>query len=165
MLQKKNVLTIFGYSFLCAVTVYVCASCMFPTNDDVNNMQKSNQTFNQGLHDAGNKLMTEQHSAMTPELAEAFAVMQGQYNELSAQLKAKAGEAKAVGVDISGLGSFGGPNDWFTVIAGLFGFGGIAGWISNLLKPSRATKRIDELETRLAVAAPAGEAFPGDKAT
>ena len=144
MFRKNEVLTYLGWTLMCCVVVYTCTSCVFPTNDDVNNMQESNQTFNQGLHDAGNKLMTDQHSAMTPELAEAFVLMNSQYVEISAELKRQAGTVKAQGADVGGL--LGGGGIW-EVIGMMFpGFAGIGLWIQNLLKPSRASGQVAALE-------------------
>lgn len=166
MLRNKNVLTICGYALLCAVTAYTCMGC-FPTTADVNGMQAANQEFNKGLHDAGNKMMTEQHSAMTPELAEAFAVMQGQYDDLSAQLRARASETKAAGVSVGALGgesAGGGVIQW---ILGLFNLGWLYPFFKGFGKSrsssevAKATADILDLKLNLATKAGANEKLPG----
>lgn len=154
------------------ITMGGCGTLDFPTKTDVNRLTEAEREFVKALHDAGNKLMTEQHSAMTPELAEAFAVMTGQYQEISAALKAKASKTEAEGIDV-GLGSFGGMNDWLTALIGLISGGSLWSVIGNLFKPSRATARIDALEKStterisslekdLATAAKAGASIPSD---
>lgn len=143
----------------------------YPTTDDVNRLQAANQEFNVGLHDAGNDLMTKQHQEMTPAVAEALALMNAQYLEVSAELKRVAGRAQATGADVGGL-----MGDGFWGLIGVMfpGFAGIGLWIQNLLKPSRAASQVaalqDEAKTAavelnnlridLATAADAGEKLP-----
>lgn len=143
------------------------AGCMFPTTDDVNRMQDSEREYVGGLHDASNALMTEQHTAMTPELAEAFAAMKTQYNDLTAQLAAKAGEAKASGVDLGALGGDAGGIgiEW---ILGLFNLGWLYPFIKGFGKSrastevAKATEDITEIKLGLATAAKTGAAMPSD---
>ena len=165
-IRAKEIVTVCLWLFLCVAVMYTCFGCeevMFPTVADVNTLAEAEREFQMSLQRGTVDAMTEQHAIQDPAVRTELEMVRGQYDALAAQLKERADAAKAKGIDIGALGSFGGANDWFTVIAGLFGFGGIAGWLSNLFKPSRATKRIDALENRLAVAAPEGEAFPGDK--
>lgn len=165
-IRIKEVVTGFLWTILCVSFLYTCFGCdevMFPTVADVNTLADAEREFQMSLQQGTVDAMTEQHAIQDPAVRSELELVRGQYDALAAQLKERADAVRAKGLDVVALGSFGGANDWFTAIAGLFGFGGIAGWLSNLLKPSRATKRIDELENRLAVAAPAGESFPGDK--
>ena len=165
MFRRKNLITCLGYVLLIGVTVYTCAGC-FPTTKDVNNLAEAERTFQQGLSEGVVETMTEQHAAMTPELADAFAVMQGQYNELSAQLKAKASQAKASGPDIGALGGSGsGILQW---ILGLFNLGWLYPFIKGFGK-SRASGEVDALKNEvaalklnLATAAKPGSDMPSD---
>lgn len=158
-------------SLLCVlVSVGLMIAC-YPTTDDVNRMQESNQVFNAGLHDASNDLMTKQHQEMTPAVAEALALMNAQYLEVSAELKKVAGSVKAKGADVGGLMSGG---IWEIVGLMFPGLAGIGLWIQNLLKPSRASGQVAALEAEakvtaaelnalklsLAKAADAGELLP-----
>ncbi len=120
-------------------------------------MAEADHEFVAGLHDAGNDLMTDQHAAMTPELAEAFAAMKGQYDDLAAKLASRASGVTASGVSVAGLGG----NGVTGFIGGLLDILGI-GWIATLFMPSRATKKISEIQLGLAEAAKAGALVPSD---
>ncbi len=161
MFRKKEICTLSLWVMLIGVTVYTCAGC-FPTTDDVNALQEADHEFVAGLHDAGNELMTDQHSAMTPELAEAFATMKGQYDDLSRQLKERAGETRAEGISLGALGGEGGGAvDWAFNLLGL-------GWLlpvwNMFFGKSRASDEISALKLRLATGAKAGNDLPSDKA-
>lgn len=134
-----------------------CEAFNFPTVKDVNALAEADHEFVAGLHDAGNDLMTDQHAAMTPELAEALAIMQAQYEDVSAQLQARASGTKAAGLSVGGLGG----NGVTGFIGGLLDILGL-GWVATLFMPSRATKKISEIELALATAAKAGEEIPSD---
>ena len=150
--MRKNRWWILCGAFLATAVTTAC----FPTTQDVNTMAEAERTYVGGLHDASNELMTEQHSAMTPELAEAFAAMKGQYNDLAAQLAAKAGETTAAGVGFAGVGS----NGITGFVGGIMDMLGL-GWIATLFLPSRGAKKMNELEMALATKAGTGETIPG----
>lgn len=103
-MRMKTRLWCLGVVILASMAWAGCEAFNFPTVKDVNTMAEADHEFVAGLHDAGNDLMTEQHAAMTPELAEAFAAMKGQYDDLAAQLASRASGAKATGVSVGGLG-------------------------------------------------------------
>ena len=143
---------------LCAALFVPFIGC-YPTTTDVNNLQEANQTFNQGLHDAGNQMMTDQHSAMTPELEKAFTIMQAQYNELSLQLKARAGEVEAKGPSIGGFSGFG--EGIVPSLLSMFGLGALIPIWNMFFGKSRAAKEITELKHQLAKKAGADQELPG----
>lgn len=143
---------------LCAALFVPFIGC-FPTTDDVNRMQESDHEFVAGLHDAGNQLMTEQHSAMTPELAEAFTIMQAQYNELSLQLKARAGEVEAKGPSLEGFSGFG--EGIFPSLLSMFGLGALIPIWNMFFGKSRAAAEITELKMELAKKAGTDQELPG----
>jgi len=140
---------------LCGAAVLV-VGC-FPTTEDVNRLQDADHEFVAGLHQGTVAIMTEQHAAMTPELAQAFSAMKGEYNELAAQLKSNAAGVKASGLSVGGLGGSG-VSGFLGGILDLMGLG----WIATLFLPSRATKKITELELDLAKAAKSGALVPSD---
>lgn len=144
-----------------AIPLYFgCEALNFPTVKDVNTMADADHEFVAAEHAAIVDAMTEQHAIQDPAAREAIEAITAQYNALAAQLRAKAAETTAKGVSLGGLGiGDGGLWSWLVT---LMGGGGILGWVTNLFKPSRATGRIDDLEKKLMVAAPAGDAFPGE---
>lgn len=144
---------------LSLLTPLACDEIMYPTVADVNTLAEADHEFVSGLHEAGNQLMTEQHSAMTPELAEAFAVMQQQYNELSLQLKTQAGKVQAEGPSIGGLSGFGGgvvPS-----LLSMFGLGSLIPIWNMFFGKSRASQDITDLKHSLAVKAGSDQEIPG----
>ena len=150
--------------WILCVSLLVAVGC-YPTTADVNTMAAAERDYVAGLHNAGNELMTEQHSAMTPELAEAFAAMQGQYNDLSAQLRANAAETTAEGVSLGGASGFG--IEW---LLGVFNLGWLYPFIKGFGKSrasvevAKATDDITAIKLGLATAAKPGEAMPSDAA-
>lgn len=145
--------------YLCGVVILAagCEGFLFPTVKDINTLAEADHEFVAGLHEGTADLMTEQHAAMTPELAEAFGVMTSQYNDVVARLKEKAGGAKAEGVSVGGLGG----NGVTGFVGGILDLLGL-GWIATLFLPSRATKKITALELALAQAAKSGALVPSD---
>lgn len=156
-MRMKTRLWCLGAVILASMAWAGCEAFNFPTVKDVNALAEADHEFVGGLHEAGNDLMTEQHGAMTPELAAAFAAMKGQYDDLAAQLASRASGAKATGVSVGGLGG----NGVTGFIGGLLDILGL-GWIATLFLPSRATKKITEIQLGLAEAAKAGALIPTD---
>lgn len=136
-----------------------CDSVMYPTVADVNTLAEADRDYQDGLHAGQIDTLTEQHAAMAPEVRAELDAIVGQYNALSAQLREKAGGVTAKGVE---LGGFGG--ELIPKLMSMFGFGSLIPIYSMFFGKSRAQKEIDELKSKLAVSAPAGEAFPGESA-
>lgn len=139
----------------------------FPTTDDMDNALEAGREYTGGLHEASDDLMTQQHSAMAPELHDPFADMLVEAIEKGKALAATAGETKASGDVLAGVGGgFGGIGiEW---ILGLFNLGWLYPFIKGFGKSrasdevAKATSDITAMKLELATAAKPGAAVPSD---
>lgn len=134
---------VFGVSLFAAMSLGGCTSEMrdkilYPTVSDMNTVNESNVEHRTGLHTALAELMTDQHSEMTPAVAQALQLMNEQYLSVSAELKAVTALAKAEGADIDGLTA---------AAVGVFpGLAGIGLWLREKTKPSRSAGEVEKLK-------------------
>ncbi len=148
------------YLCLMVITPFVasaCAEVMYPTLANVKEMGETEKDFQKDLQAATVDVMTEQHAAMSPEVAEALKGMQVQYTALADKYRASAAEKDAA-VQGPALGNFGTGG-----LQGMFNLLGL-GWLWPLLNgffgKSRASKEITDLKLSLATAASTGEVLP-----
>lgn len=158
MLRKRR------WLILCAALL-ITTGC-FPTTEDMDNALAAGREFTGGLHAASDDLMTQQHSAMNPELHDPFVSMLDEAVAKGAALAATAGETKASGPAVAGL--LGESNGLVPWILGLFNLGWIYPFIKGFGKSrasteiAKATADITALKLELATAAKSGGAVPSD---
>lgn len=156
--SKKGLCIYLGLLFVTPFVFSACADWTFPTLANVKTMAETEKDFQKDLQGATVDVMTEQHSAQTPELSEAMQIMQSQYNEVAAQLRAMAADKDAAikGFDAGGLTTGG--------LQGLFNILGL-GWLwpvfSMFFGKSRASEELSDLKMKLATKAGTNEELPG----
>lgn len=160
--MKKQFSELFVLSMVIAsfmvLPVYLggCDSVMFPTLADVKTLAESENEHRTGLQAATVETMTEQHTAMTPELEEVLAVILEQNREMSNLLKTAAAEkvSSVEGPSIGGIGDVLGGG-LIPQLMSMFGLGSLIPLYSMFFGKSRAQKELDEM--KLAMAVRAGE--------
>lgn len=168
MTKKLNwgpVLIVLPMLWLCgAVCLVGCDTLMYPTDKEVKALAVLENEHRTDLQNATVEVMTEQHTAMTPELEAVFAALLVQNQELSASLKKLAADRVAAvkGPQIGSLGDALGGG-LVPQLMSMFGLGALIPIYNMFFGKSRAQKELDAINMKLAVAAPAGEAFPGEK--
>ncbi len=146
------------------------AGCMFPTTDDVNEMQRADHDFVSGEHAGIVDAFTKQHEIQNPDLSPEMQAVVGQYNALAAQLRLIADETKAEGLDVTET------ELWSMAVAAFPGLAGVGLWLRESRKPSRSAEAVAKLEAAasesaneltalrlaLATAGKPGAAMPSD---
>lgn len=184
--MKKQFAELFVLStFFAAVMVlpvYLggCDSVMFPTLADVKTLAESENEHRTGLQAATVETMTEQHTAMTPELEEVLAVILEQNREMSNLLKTAAAEkvSSVEGPSIGGVGDALGGG-LIPSLLSMFGLGSLIPIYNMFFGRSRGEsavaavkeksendlsdlkEEIAELKLNLATKAGANETIPG----
>lgn len=181
--MKRNVgsclvTVVVGVLMFTAMSLSGCVDeIMYPTLSNVKELNEANLSYQEGLQEATVTTMTEQHTAMTPELEAILATILTQNTDLAASLKSIAAEKAAAvkGPELSEMGQGISDELWAMLVAAVPGFAGLGLWGRNLVKPSRAEGRVSELEAaavasakevselKLALAVKAGpnETIPG----
>ncbi len=137
---------------------------MYPTVTDVNERSKAQNEFIAGENQATRDQMQEEHGIQSPELVDALAQVSADAAFAIKQLRERVDAVEAKGADVGDLGSFGElGGGLIPKLLSMFGFGSLIPIYSMFFGKSRAQKEIDELKSKMAVSAPAGESFPGEK--
>lgn len=141
-----------------------CDSLMYPSLHNVKTMADAERELQVGLQESTVGTMTEQHTAMTPELEAVFATILATNQDTANALNDLAA-GKVSDVEGPGLGGIGFSMDG---VFNLLGMGWLIPFWNMFFGKSRGTKEVDslkkelnELKTDLMTKAGANETLPG----
>ena len=164
MKQNPELFLYSGLMAFCMILPPMLGGCSdsmtYPTVATVKTLAEAENEHRTGLQEATVNTMTDQHTAMAPELEEVLATILTQNRELSASLHILANEAaaKAEGASIGGLGDALGGG-LIPSLMSMFGLGSLIPIDNMFFGKSRAQKELDEM--KLAMAVRAGEKDTG----
>ena len=153
MKNKKMSLTLLGFFAVLPICLWSCDSMMYPTVSDMKTVADEEIEHRSGLQEATVQTMTDQHTALAPELEAVFAVILAQNKDMSASLKALAAEKVAAveGPSVGSLDSLGGG--MIPSLLSMFGLGSLIPIYNMFFGKSRAQKELDEMKLKMATRA------------